>query len=379
MISPEAFYRTLSDLGVNFFVGVPDSLLKEFCKYVEAKVPEDRQLVAANEGTAVGVAAGMQLATSGLPLLYLQNSGLGNLVNPLLSLADPDVYAIPMIVLIGWRGEPGVKDEPQHVKQGRVTTAMLEAMEVPYRVISGDPDEAAAAAAWAADAARSESRPVVLLARKGAFAAAETKRADSEPAELALSREEAVAILARQIPESSAIVSTTGMISRELYEYRVRNTLDRSSDFLTVGSMGHASQIALGLCLGQPGRHVVCLDGDGAAIMHLGGLTSIGQKQPQGLTHVVINNGAHDSVGGQLTAGFGVSLTDFARAANYPVVLGPIYSAAEIEAAFGEAQKFAGPRFIEIRVKRGARADLGRPKESPAENKAMFTSWLGST
>lgn len=378
MISPEAFYRTLSDLGVNFFVGVPDSLLKEFCKYVEVKVPENRQLVAANEGTAVGVAAGMQLATGGLPLLYLQNSGLGNLVNPLLSLADPDVYGIPMIVLIGWRGEPGVKDEPQHVKQGRVTTAMLEAMEVPYRVISGDPDEAATAAAWAVDTARNKSRPVVLLARKGAFAAAEVKRPAEEPAELAMSREEAVAILASLIPQDTAIVSTTGMISRELYEYRVRNALDRSSDFLTVGSMGHASQIALGLCLGQPGRHVVCLDGDGAAIMHLGGLTSIGQKQPQSLTHVVINNGAHDSVGGQPTAGFGVSLTDFARAAGYPVVLGPVYSAAEIEAALGEALNLAGPRFVEVRVKRGARADLGRPKESPAENKAMFISWLGS-
>lgn len=376
MISPKAFYETLADQGVNFLVGVPDSLLKEFCAYVDAALPADRHLIAANEGTAIGVAAGMQMATGGLPMVYLQNSGLGNAVNPLLSLADKEVYGIPMVVLIGWRGEPSVKDEPQHVKQGRVSEAMLSAMEIPYRILDGDRDGAEKAASWATRTARELSAPVALLVRKGAFDKAEDRRPPSENTQLQLGREEAIALVARLLPKEASIVATTGMISRELYEFREHSQLDRSSDFLTVGSMGHSSQIALGLALGQPTREIVCLDGDGAVLMHLGGLTSIGARGPQAFTHIVLNNGVHDSVGGQPTVGFDVNLTDFARAAGYPVVIGPLYSSQEIEAAIAEGLRSPGPRFIEIRVKRGSRPDLGRPKETPSENKALFVSRL---
>jgi phosphonopyruvate decarboxylase len=377
MISPRSFYETLAQNGVNFLVGVPDSLLKEFCTYVDAALPPERHLIAANEGTAMGIAAGVHLATGGLPMVYLQNSGFGNTVNPLLSLADKEVYGIPLIVLIGWRGEPGVKDEPQHVKQGRVSEALLSAMEIPYKVLDGDPVAAEEAATWATRAAMETSAPVALLVRKGAFDKAEARRAPaSAKHEGLLSREEAIGVITRSLPASATIVSTTGMISRELYEQRVRLNQDRSSDFLTVGSMGHASQIALGIALFKPGHPVVCLDGDGAALMHLGGLATIGAQKPGSYTHIVLNNGVHDSVGGQPTVAFDVSLTGIAVAAGYSDVKGPLTTHDEIETAITASLANDGPHFIEVRVRPGSRADLGRPKETPAENKALFVARL---
>lgn len=377
MISPKSFYETLARQGVNFLVGVPDSLLKEFCTYVDAVLPPERHLIAANEGTAVGIAAGVHLATGGLPMVYLQNSGFGNTVNPLLSLADKEVYGIPLIVLIGWRGEPGVKDEPQHIKQGRISEALLAALELPYKVLDGDPEAAEEAAIWAARTAMETNAPVALLVRKGSFDKAEALRAPvSTDQGGLLSREDAIGVITRGLPASATIVSTTGMISRELYEQRVRLNQDRSSDFLTVGSMGHASQIALGIALCKPGQPVVCLDGDGAALMHLGGLATIGARKAGSYTHIVLNNGVHDSVGGQPTVAFDVSLTGMAGAAGYRRVKGPVTTQGEIEEAIKASFASDGPHFIEVRVRPGSRADLGRPKETPAENKARFVRRL---
>ena len=372
MISPKAFHETLAAQGVDFLIGVPDSLLKEFCAYVDAVLPPEGHVIAANEGTAVGLAVGHHLATGSLPMVYLQNSGLGNTVNPFLSLADPEVYAIPMIVLVGWRGAPGVKDEPQHVKQGRVTPAMLDAMEIPYRVLEGDPEAAAEAASWAAATARETSAPVVLLVHKGAFGKAEEKRpARAVPATM-LTREAAIRLVTAALPAGATIVATTGMISRELYESRGALGQDRSSDFLTVGSMGHASQIALGIARAKPGAQVVCLDGDGAALMHLGGMATVGTSATGDLLHIVLNNGAHDSVGGQPTVAQQVSLTAIASACGYDVVAGPLEDEAEIRAEVARLAQVPGRRFLELRVRPGSRADLGRPKESPTENKAQF-------
>jgi phosphonopyruvate decarboxylase len=257
MISPKVFHAVLAAEGVDFLAGVPDSLLKEFFAYVDAVLPPEGHVITANEGTAVGLAAGHHLATGSLPMVYLQNSGLGNTVNPLLSLADPEVYAIPMIVLVGWRGAPGVKDEPQHIKQGRVTPAMLDAMEIPWRVLEGDPDAAVGAARWAAETARATSAPVVLLVQKGAFGKAEEKRPARVDHKTMLAREAAIQLVMTALPAGATIVATTGMISRELYESRGALGQDRSSDFLTVGSMGHASQIALGIARAKPDAQVV--------------------------------------------------------------------------------------------------------------------------
>lgn len=376
MISPKAFHNTLAAEGVDFLAGVPDSLLKDFCAYVDAALPPEGHVIAANEGTAVGLAAGHHLATGSLPMVYLQNSGLGNTINPLLSLADPEVYAIPMIVLIGWRGAPGVKDEPQHIKQGRVTPAMLDAMEIPYRELDGDPDAATEAAKWAAARARETEAPVVLLVHKGAFGKAEMTRPTREMSGTMLAREAAIRLITGTLPVSSTIVATTGMISRELYESRIALEQDRAGDFLTVGSMGHASQIALGIARAKPGTQVVCLDGDGAALMHLGGLATIGASQTGDLLHIVLNNGAHDSVGGQPTVAQQISLTGIAQACGYAAVAGPVEDETEIRVQVERLAQLPGRRFLEVRVRPGSRADLGRPKESPVQNKAQFITRL---
>lgn len=376
MIDPGRFHRALGEAGVEFASGVPDSLLKEYCAYLDAVLPPTHHLIAANEGAAVGIAAGYHLATGTTPLVYLQNSGLGNTVNPLLSLADPEVYGIPLILLIGWRGEPGEKDEPQHVKQGRVSPAMLKSMEIPYRIIDGDEDRAFQAVKWAADKAATSSGPVALLVRKGAFGPSSLRRERAAPPDGACARERAIEMVTGALPGDAIIVGTTGHISRELYEQRGRLGQSRTSDFLTVGSMGHASQIALGISIARPGATVVCLDGDGAMLMHLGGTASAGVRGGRGFKHIVLNNGVHDSVGGQPTVGFEVSLTGIARACGYRTVIGPVAEDTAIEAALADLVRAPGPAFLEIRVAPGARADLGRPKESPQENKRLLMDGL---
>lgn len=376
MISPQAFYDILDHAGVSFFVGVPDSLLKEFCAYVDASIPSDKHIIAANEGTAVAIATGVHLANGKVPLVYLQNSGLGNAVNPLLSLADPEVYAIPMIVMIGWRGEPGEIDEPQHMKQGRVTEAMLHAMEIPFRVLTGDVANAKEVAAWATSTATRLSQPVVLLVRKGVFSKTENCRRKIEVPRAQLSREAAISSVTSAIASHIPIIATTGMISRELYEQRSKSGQSRGTDFLTVGSMGHASQIALGISLALPDLDFVCLDGDGAMLMHMGGMSTIGACRNGNLLHVVLNNGVHDSVGGQPTAALSVSLTEVATACGYTVVEGPVFCLEDIAAAISRLGSLPGHRFLEIRVRPGGRADVGRPKESPLVNKQLFVSQL---
>lgn len=375
-LSPKAFYEALSGEGVNFLAGVPDSLLKEFCAYVDAALPPENHVIAANEGSAVGLAAGHHLATGTVPLVYLQNSGLGNTVNPLLSLADGEVYGLPMVVMIGWRGAPGVKDEPQHIKQGRVTQALIDAMEYPYRILDGDAAAGLDAARWAVQTAIETSAPVVVLVHKGAFGKAEEQRAAADIPDTRMSREDAIALVTGALAEGTTVVATTGMISRELYEQRSAKDQSRASDFLTVGAMGHASQIALGIARAKPDAQVACLDGDGAVLMHMGALTSIATSRSGNLLHVVLNNGAHDSVGGQPTVAFDVSLTGVAKACGYDTVEGPLESEAEIRDALERVVHQNGRRFVEIRVRPGSRADLGRPKESPKENKSHFIAHL---
>lgn len=372
MISPESFYASLAAEGVSFLAGVPDSLLKEFCAYVDAVLPPEAHVISANEGSAVGLAAGFHLATGQLPMVYLQNSGLGNTINPLLSLADREVYSLPMIILIGWRGMPGVKDEPQHLKQGRVTTAMLDAMEIPWRELNGDNVAAGEAATWAAQTAKDTSAPVVLLVHKGVFSKAEKCRPPAVMEGAEMSREHAISVITSALGTGSVIVSTTGMISRELYEQRVRQAQDRSSDFLTVGSMGHASQIALGISRARPELSVVCLDGDGSVLMHMGGLASIGATEVGNLLHIVLNNGVHDSVGGQPTVAQQVSLSGVASACGYDAVAETVSSEGDLAEAVKRLGRLPGRRFLEVLVQPGSRPDLGRPKETPLTNRDIL-------
>ena len=373
MLSAQAFHASCVRQGVDFFTGVPDSLLQDFCAYVMDHVPAQFHVIAANEGGAVGLAAGHYLATGNPALVYLQNSGLGNAANPLLSLADPEVYGIPMLLLVGWRGQPGVKDEPQHVKQGRVMEAMLAAMEIPAEVLATDPGAADAQIGRMLAQARTQGCPVALIVKKGTF----EKYVAGRPADngYRLGREEAIGQIAAHVPPQAVVVGTTGHISRELYEVRRKQGMGPGQDFLTVGSMGHASQIALGLALAQPGRPVYCLDGDGAALMHLGALPIVGQAACRHFRHIVLNNGAHVSVGGQPTVAFSISLVAVAKASGYASAES-VDSAKALARALVALDGVAGPAFLEVRVSRKARADLARPASSPAENKAAFMTLL---
>ena len=324
-----------------------------------------------NEGAAVGLAIGHHLATGNVPLVYLQNSGLGNAVNPLLSLADPDVYGVPLVLLIGWRGAPGEADEPQHRKQGRVTLGLLEAMEVPCEILDSQTVDATGIVGRAVAAARQRSGPSAIVVRRGALPSLKGAANDSP---YALKREEAIAAIVAAAPPDSFFVATTGMIGRELFELRARAGASHARDFLCVGGMGHASQVALGLALAQPDRHIVCLDGDGAVLMHMGALATIATSGAS-LLHVVLNNGQHGSVGGQPTVAFQVDLTEVARALGYAEAR-RIETAAELSAAVSARRTNRGPVFLEVRVAPGERADLGRPTLSTGEAKRLFMESL---
>lgn len=371
MIQPKDFSDLLSSRGFEFYTGVPDSLLKSFCGFVSMNASPGRHIIAANEGGAVGIAMGYHMATGKVPVVYMQNSGLGNMVNPLLSLADPEVYACPMLLLIGWRGQPGVKDEPQHVKQGRVMLAMLESMEIPFANIGSSFDGASDALQQAEAHFQEKSGPFALLVEKGAFAGYEFEKPDEA---FEMSREDAVNVIIDALPESAAVVATTGMTARELYEARTSGG-QPCRDFLTVGGMGHASQIALGIALQQGSRPVACIDGDGAAIMHMGSMGIIGDQLPCNLIHILINNGAHGSVGGQPTVGRNLDFPAIAKSCGYPEAT-RCDSAVTLKDAIDRAVQGRTLSFIEVVVRQGHRGDLGRPKETPVQNKQNFMTHL---
>lgn len=373
MISPSYFYQTLQKQGADFFSGVPDSLLKNLCAYLTDHSDKKNHIIAANEGAAVGLAAGYHLATSKIPVVYMQNSGLGNTVNPLLSLMDREVYNIPVLLLVGWRGEPGIKDEPQHVKQGKVTVALLEAMNIKTEILVEEENSLLEQINRCFSFMHETGEPCALIVRKGTFA--EYKLMGSAPSCLSLSREEAVRIVAGNIPEESVVVSTTGMISRELFEYRESVHEGHERDFLTVGSMGHASQIALGIALNAPARKVYCFDGDGASIMHMGSLGIVGSQSPENYYHIVFNNGAHDSVGGQPTIGFELNFPGIARNSGYATVLS-VDNGEDLREAVLQLPGLPSPVFLEIKVRKGARKDLGRPTVTPVENKKRLMDFL---
>ena len=373
MIRPQFFYELLKENGTGFFTGVPDSLLKSFCAYLTDTAGSKNHIIAANEGCAVGLAAGHYFATGRVPLVYMQNSGLGNTVNPLLSLADREVYSVPLLLVIGWRGEPNVHDEPQHVKQGTVTCALLDAMEIPYCILSDEEAEAKVQLEKAYSHIKASSSPYAVVVRKGIFDSYKLETNEAVPAEM--SREEAIEKIILNAPSNACFVSTTGMASRELYELRDKHGQGHAKDFLTVGSMGHASQIALGIALTKEDKTVFCIDGDGAAIMHLGGLTAIGSQRPKNMVHIVLNNGAHDSVGGQPTVGRKINLCAVAQACGYDKVVS-VKTLEELQSRLKELCTNSGSVFIEVLVSKGARADLGRPKSSPIENKRAFMEFL---
>lgn len=373
MLSPKIFIESLAAKGIDFFAGVPDSLLKNVCAFISDTLDDRHNIIAANEGGAIGLAAGHYLATGHIPCVYMQNSGEGNAINPLASLTDREVYNIPVLLVIGWRGEPGVHDEPQHVKQGKVTIPLLDAMGIRNEILSQDEEDFRRQLDEAVRYLTETGEAFALIVRKNTFEPYSLQR--NEVNEYPLSREEAIRTVASSLGPKDVIVSTTGMISRELFEYRAAKGQGHERDFLTVGSMGHASQIALGIALERTDRKVWCFDGDGAALMHLGSMAIVADKAPSNYVHVVFNNGAHDSVGGQPTVGLKVSLTEIAKAVGYKEAF-LATDAEELNAALKRLNDYSGPVLLEVRVHRGNRKDLGRPTTTPVQNRDALMSFL---
>ena len=375
MLDPNGFVDNLIASGIKFVTGVPDSLLKDVCACFTNKLQPTEHIIATNEGSAVGLAIGHFLATSSVPLIYMQNSGLGNTINPLTSLADEQVYGIPLILLIGWRGEISkeniqLKDEPQHVKQGQITLDQLELLGIPYFVLDNTCSDSNDIILRSIETARNKMSPVAIVVRKGTFSSSslEIQRSHDFP----LSRESAIKCIVSIMPAETSYVSTTGKASRELYELRQELSASNCcNDFLTVGGMGHASQIAAGIALSRPSRTIACIDGDGALLMHMGALAI--SSDCDNLMHILINNESHESVGGQPTKGNRLDFATIAKNCGYKFTANAS-TRDELIYFLRKFKDLSGSRFIEIKCNLFSRSDLGRPKSSPFENKTKFMS-----
>lgn len=370
----EALFHEIENLGIDFYTGVPDSQLKAFCDTLMYKYGVGKEhIVAANEGAAVGLAAGHYLATGKPAVVYMQNSGIGNAVNPICSLLNEKVYAIPALFIVGWRGEPGVHDEPQHVFQGEITVSLLEELNVKTFVLEKDTTESDLAGFFAEIKTELEKgNQCAIVVKKGSLST-DVKMEYKNDNEM--SREEIVEIIVDNTKEDDIFVSTTGKLSRELFEARERRGQGHKKDFLTVGSMGHASMIAMGIAREKTDRRVFCLDGDGAVIMHMGSLAVSGTSGLKNMVHVLIDNGAHETVGGLPTVGTKIDYVMLAKACGYGKIL-EADTKENLIAALKEIEDVKESVFLIIKADISSRADLGRPTTTPIENKEAFMEFL---
>ena len=367
----------LKIIGADFYTGVPDSQLKALCDYLmqEYGISPQHHIIGANEGNCVALAAGYHLATGKVPVVYMQNSGEGNVVNPVASLLNGHVYGIPMVFIIGWRGEPGVQDEPQHIYQGKVTVRLLDDMGIASFVVRKDTaDSDVAAVMEGFRPLLAAGKDVAFVIGKGALSYGGRVKYQNA---YKMSREEVIRHIV-DVSGGDPVVSTTGKASRELFEAREANRQGHRYDFLTVGSMGHSSSIALGIALQKPEQRIWCIDGDGALLMHMGALAVLGNIKPQNLIHVVINNGAHETVGGMPTAAGGIDLPAAARACGYPHAV-RVRTCKELDRELKEAKGRRQLSLIEVKCSIGSRGDLGRPTTTAAENKRRFMEYLKDT
>lgn len=361
-------------LGAEFYTGVPDSQLKALCNYLMNSCGTDgkHHIIAANEGNCVGIAAGYYLATEKIPVVYLQNSGEGNIINPVASLLNENVYAIPMIFVIGWRGEPGIHDEPQHIFQGQVTIKLLEDMGISSFVVGKETTlNELQEVKVVFDKELEKGRQVAFIIRKDALIY--EKKINYSNSNV-LTREEIIKRIV-SVAGEDPIISTTGKASRELFEIREQNRQSHNHDFLTVGSMGHSSSIALGVAINKPDRKVWCIDGDGAVLMHMGAMATIGTSGIRNMVHIVINNGSHESVGGLPTVGANIDLVKIAKGCGYTNVV-CVNDLNTLDGELIRAKKKNELSFVEVKAAIGSRPDLGRPTESTYDNKNNFISTL---
>ena len=370
MIGADLFVDEIEKLGIDFFTGVPDSQLKPFTNEIISRYGVGRKnVIAANEGNAVGLASGYYIATDKPGCVYLQNSGLGNIFNPVTSLTNEEVYGIPVLYVVGWRGQPDVHDEPQHVFQGKITLQTLELLNIKAFDIHKDITVEKMSEIFNEISQRFLNRESsALVIRKGAL---ENKTKVQFSNHNTLVRESAIKKIIECIPKESLITSTTGKISRELYENRELNGEGHEKDFLTVGSMGHASSIALGQALSQKNKKIVCIDGDGAVIMHMGAMATIGAYEPVNLLHIVLDNSAHETVGGIPTISNKMDFVSIAKAVGYKEAY-EVDNLNDLESVLKESVKKEKLIFIRVLVTLGSRENLGRPKEKPIDNLEKF-------
>lgn len=373
MIDPSEFIYILNKHRINFFYGVPDSLLKPLCTKL-LKLSSSIHQVSTNEAMAISSAIGSFLATGDMACVYMQNSGLGNTINPLVSLASSEVYSIPMLLLIGWRGEilkedQQIKDEPQHAYQGKITLKQLEILNIPYIILSKESSDWKNKVSSIIEEAKNKSIPVSIVFRKNTFSEKDNDYKE-EAKSYSLTREEIIGIICSKAPRDTPIFSTTGMASRELYEFREKQ-ISTTSDFLTVGGMGCASSIALGFLRASKRKKVICIDGDGSTLMHLGALFK--NSKEKGFIHFVINNNSHDSVGGQSTNAYEINFEMLGKSLGYEYV-SSLYSRRKLHSVLSEvfSKNHIKSSLIEVRVKKGYRKDLGRPSKTPKINKENF-------
>ncbi|BDF54355.1 MULTISPECIES: phosphonopyruvate decarboxylase [Butyricimonas] len=351
MLNQERVFEELAKHGVTFFTGVPDSYLNGFCNYALNNCGS-RNIIAANEGNAVGIASGHYFASKEISLVYMQNSGLGNTVNPLASLVDKDVYAVPMLLLVGWRGQGNTEpNHPQHKLQGEITPELLEIMHIPYTILEDDDDKFAKAVEKAVKYCKETRQPYGLIAPKGVMAASD--KPNNVDNTYPMSREEAMEIILNNMPGDAIYSATTGRATRELFFLREKRCETKEHDFLNVGSMGHVSSVALGIALEKPGRKVVALDGDSACMMHMGAMTMVCKLDVPNFMHIVLNNGAHESVGGQPSAGHKVDFTKIAEACGYATVGHSVTTEVELVEALAVLRDCGKASFIDCRIHKG--------------------------
>lgn len=363
-------------IGSDFYTGVPDSQLKALCNYLMATYGIDphHHVIAANEGNCTALAAGYHLATGKIPVVYMQNSGEGNIINPVASLLNDKVYAIPVVFIVGWRGEPGIHDEPQHIYQGEVTVKLLEDMDIATFIIGKETtDDEVAKAMEGFKEILAAGKDVAFVIRKGALTDAPKVEYKNDNT---MVREEIIQHIVKASGEDP-IVSTTGKASRELFETRVANGQSHKYDFLTVGSMGHSSSIALGVAINKPDQRIWCVDGDGAVLMHMGSMAVLGSNKPKNLIHIVINNAAHETVGGMPTVAGSIDLVGVAKACGYPNAV-CVDNFDDLDKEMEAAKRRSELSFIEVKCSIGAREDLGRPTTTALENKQIFMEYLTS-
>lgn len=355
MVNQQYLFESLKKMGIDFYTGVPDSLLNNFCLYLTQNCKDGQHVMAANEGNAIAIAAGHYMATGDIPVVYMQNSGIGNATNPLLSLTHDCVYGIPMILVIGWRGDPAISDHAQHKKQGELTPVLMKDMDIPYEILD-DENTVVDKFAWAVEKAKEISSPVALIAKK-AILTEKVKKQEYSESKL-MNREEAVSAVIDVFGEDAIYLGTTGRATREVNEQLKLHGIGAGHEFQNVGSMGHVSSVGLGLALAKPDKKIVVFDGDAAAVMHMGAMATNCRYKAGNMIHLVLNNGVNESVGGQPSAGYVVNLTEIADACGYRTSGHAVDTKEELHAILKDYKEGEMPLFIDVHVRQGIRSDM---------------------